>query len=393
MKRIAIISALSLLIATCREPYVSPVKLPNLGYLVVEGAINSGQGSTSIFLSRTTTLDNAARVSETGAQVWVEDQSGATYHLTEAGGGVYNISALNLDNSHKYRLRIVANEKEYVSDYVGVNTSPPIDSLTWSYDADGVHIAASTHDPTGQAKYFQWDYTEIWEIHSDYVPNAIYNPYDIYSVVFFNPGAPLAEDSSGFRCWKTDTSRNIIIGSSIKYAVDTLSQVVANVQHGSEKINIIYSINVRQFSYTQEGYDFLQKMKKNTEQLGSVFDAQPSELQGNIHSQSDPTELVVGYVSVCDVQEKRTFIPGSQLPGWNYSSGCYLLLEDNEDSVIKQKNYLKDGVTAIIVPFQWQLRTNLPPPFGKILTFTAAPVECVDCSVRGTKTKPPFWPY
>ena len=40
----------------CKEKYISPVSSPTTGYLVVEGAINSGLGATNITLSRTSGL-------------------------------------------------------------------------------------------------------------------------------------------------------------------------------------------------------------------------------------------------------------------------------------------------------------------------------------------------
>src|SRR6202012_4114028 len=83
----------------------------------------------------------------------------------------------------------------------------------------------------------------------------------------------------------------------------------------SEKVETKYSIIVRQYALTQEAYNFYQNIKKNTEQLGSIFDAQPSQLSGNIHNVTNPNEPVVGYVTVSTVQSKRIFIAHESLPG------------------------------------------------------------------------------
>ena len=58
MKKIVYCLLVLLAAAGCKEKYVSPVISPATGYLVVEGTINSGQGTTTITLSRTTKLDN-----------------------------------------------------------------------------------------------------------------------------------------------------------------------------------------------------------------------------------------------------------------------------------------------------------------------------------------------
>ena len=39
---------LLLFFVACKEKYISPVSSPTTGYLVVEGAINSGLGATNI---------------------------------------------------------------------------------------------------------------------------------------------------------------------------------------------------------------------------------------------------------------------------------------------------------------------------------------------------------
>jgi hypothetical protein len=331
---------------------------------------------------------------ETGATVMVQGENSVTFPLTETVRGEYTALGLSLDLNTKYRLRIVANNKEYLSDYVTVNQNPPIDSISWNLADDGVHIAANTHDPTNQAKYFQWDYVSTWEFHSDYIPGTKYSDTNPYFVVYFDPIKYTLHDSSKYKCWQSDTSTQFILGSTIKYDVDTISNLLTVIPSGSEQLSVLYSINVRQYIYSKEGYEFLQKMKKNTEQLGTVFDAQPSELQGNIHSVSNSDEIVVGYVSACNVQEKRAFINNADVPGWDYASGCVLLQNQNNDPAYISLNYYDaDGKTAHILPIDYITRNpSFPPPNGVIFTFTAADINCVDCRLRGTDIKPAFWP-
>ena len=66
----------------------------------------------------------------------------------------------------------------------------------------------------------------------------------------------------------------------------------------------------------------MQKMKKNTEQVGTLFDAQPSQISGNFKCLTNPGELVIGFVEVTEEQTKRAFIYNSQVPGWSYNMIC-----------------------------------------------------------------------
>jgi hypothetical protein len=51
---------------------------------------------------------------------------------------------------------------------------------------------------------------------------------------------------------------------------------------GDERISSRYSTLVRQFAISPNTYNYWQNLK-NTEQLGTLFDAQPSQLVGNAH--------------------------------------------------------------------------------------------------------------
>ena len=70
----------------CRQPYNPPIAKTNLGYLVVDGTIISGQDSTIINLSRTQNINDSIYFinnPETGAAVSVVGANGDTYSLFE----------------------------------------------------------------------------------------------------------------------------------------------------------------------------------------------------------------------------------------------------------------------------------------------------------------------
>ena len=105
-------------------------------------------------------------------------------------------------------------------------------------------------------------------------------------------------DTTIYKCWKTLNSTSIIIGSSESLSTDIIYLPFHFIENGSEKLSILYSMKLKQYAVSHEKYLFLQKMKKNTEQTGSLFDPQPSQLSGNIHCLTDPNETVIGYVEI-----------------------------------------------------------------------------------------------
>ena len=374
---------LVVLAAGCKEKFVSPVPQVESGYLVVEGVANDGGGQTNIRLSRTTRLDNAAITKETGAVVKLEGSNNLSLPLIETIPGNYTIDNLQLDPSVKYRLSITTtNNQEYLSDFVSVRPNPPIDSVNWVRDGDGVHIFVDTHNPQNNSLYYQWEYEETWEFHSAYATTLKYerfpppNSHLISGVIFRDQSDPQI-----YACWQFNSSSTLLLGSSAKLSRDIIHLPLTSVPPASWKMSVLYSIFVRQYAWSKEGYEFLEKMKKNTENVGSVFDAQPSELNGNIHCMTDPSQQVIGFFNICTIREQRIWIYNSQLPRWGYSPGCREeIIENNKDSIAA-----KALGKLPVEPEKWN-------PFGGIETFYAAPDGCVDCTIKGTNVKPTYWP-
>src|SRR4051794_27985751 len=103
----------------CKEKYVPPFEAPANGYLVVEGNINNGNTTTSVILTRTSTLTATDRIYEKGAIVTIEGKDNSVVQLPEGLNGHYNVASLNLNTSQEYRLHIkTTSGKEYLSDFV-----------------------------------------------------------------------------------------------------------------------------------------------------------------------------------------------------------------------------------------------------------------------------------
>ena len=357
----------------CREPYKPDlISSPN-AYLVIEGVLNAGNGPTTIRLSRTFKLDDTAKMKgERNAKVLVEGKDNTTRQLIMDGDGIYTSPGLNLVLKNEYRLRIItANGKEYLSDYVLAKYTPPIDSLGFKQDDKGVEIHVSTHDDSGGTRYYHWDYDETWEIRTYYFSSYKYLNGQV--VVRF-PGDYVNT------CWKYGSSSNILLGSSAHLQSDNIFRApVAFFSNGDEKLNVRYSILLRQYALDKQGYEFYEMMKKNTESLGTIFDAQPLELKGNIRCTSDPNELVIGYVSAAVAVQKRFFISERELFRWNFYENCpSILVKNNPDSIKAAHNSGLDFYSAI------------PGPF--ITHYMAAVPTCVDCTQRGgSLIRPSYW--
>jgi hypothetical protein len=366
-----------LFFAGCKVPYDPPVNSSKTHYLVVDGYLN-GNGTTTIKLSRTRSIskgDTAADIMEKGALLVIEDESNNIWPpLNEIGNGIY-AGNYALFPGNRYRLHITtANGKEYLSDFVSFKQAPPIDNITWDFKNGGVQLYANTHDPKNSTRFYRWSFEETWEFHSTYNSQLIWND-QLLKVV------PRTEQVD--TCWQKRNSTGIFLGSSAKLNEDVINEAPINlISQGDQRISVLYSILVTQYALDSTGYNYWNAMKRNTENIGSIFDPQPNQLRGNIHCTTDTSENVVGYVGAGSTQQKRTFISNSQMPSdWNSPSFCFIT-NVPDDSIVY---YLGGGLGLIPID------TIMSPPDSRF-GYTSSFINCVDCTYYGTNVKPGFWP-
>lgn len=321
-----------------------------------------------------------------GATVTVESDQNSSVPLYDINNnGHYYSPALNLSPTQKYRLRIKINASEYLSDFEPVKLTPPIDSVGYTVQNGNVNLYVNAHDATNNTHYYRWDYDETWMFHAKYE-----------SVFILDQGTNTIQarrpDQMAYYCFGNTTSSNIVLTSTEKLAKDIVYQsLLTQMPLTSEKVETKYSILVRQYALTPDAYAFYQNIKKNTEQLGSIFDAQPSQLSGNIHSVSNPNEPVIGYITVSNIQSKRIFIAHEALPGDVQPVYPY---DCEQDSAYYSQP--KTGVnqvqnTLVNPPIDYIPTSAIKNSLGQIIGYLYSTIPCTDCTLRGTTQTPPFW--
>ncbi|RYY13751.1 MAG: DUF4249 domain-containing protein [Chitinophagaceae bacterium] len=360
-----------MLFVSCIKSFNPPaISAANLNMLVVDGYIVPGS-ATTIRLSRTLNItDSFHVVPEQNAQLFLEGQTGTSTAFQTGFDGTYTCPTAFIALDDQYRLRIKLQDgKEYLSDFVPVKQSPTIDSVEWEEEKD-VNIYVTTHDPTGNARYYKWEYEETTEYRANY--EAVLDWID-NQFVFLEP------DQIKYRCWKYFNSTNIVLGNSAALSEDVINRNrIAIVPNDNTKIAHRYSILVKQYSLTADGYKYWQILQANTEQNGNLFDPQPAQLRSNIHSVNDPNELVVGFVSASTVTEKRIFIRATQIinrPSSPFATLCEPVFIGSQD------------------PAKLLNGTGMKPAFiSRSQGLAIAPAVCVDCTIQGgSLIKPSYW--
>lgn len=365
------------LLSSCVDPFEPNVKDSPDSLLVVNGFINSN-GPTTITLSRTQNLtDVTPPVPEENARIFLEEEGGTRNPLMGIGKGQYSVNTPGLTAGKRYRVHITtANNKVYTSEYVNITNTPPIETVTWKAQDNKLQIFVNSRQADNLTRYYRWQYEETWEYtsaHSTYLE--------------YKDGAVQNRKPDIYICWRTENSTEIILGNTLRLSQNIVSeQPVVSISARSPKLNRKYSILVKQFAQTPEEYQYWETLKKNTENIGTLFDPLPSQLNGNILCVSNPTEAVIGYVGAYSVTEKRMFVsytelPANWRPGTGYESCPPLDTVPNDPQdleVLGGGSYLPVG--------------EVIPPGARFPTaYTYSTIGCVDCRVRGTNVQPSFW--
>jgi len=276
----------------------------------------------------------------------------------------------------KYQLHVITFDgTEYESEWVELRKVPEIDSLYWTYEEketanpdekiQGVQIYLTTEDPQNETWYYRWEWIETWE----------------FNTPFIAAGRPTLHD-----CWKTVNSSDIEISTSKHQSVDVIkNHPLAFISQNSNRLGIMYSMLVRQYSLSPEAYSFWKQLQDINQKMGSLFDPTPMAVLGNIHGVDDPDIPVLGYFQASAVSQKRIFVDRSDLPedmvistGYEY---CEItILQDPTqiqiDDIVRNGWVFLDTYTFIGITY-WR--------------FTNAQ-SCYDCTAEGVNKMPSYWP-
>jgi len=385
MNRAAYIYLLGLLlIATqCKRDYSPTVLQTNPNWLVIDGFINTGANSTTTFsLSRTQQLSDSVSTNspELQAAVTIIAGNGNSYSLQDIGNGAYTSPQMTLDPAQKYKLQIATrNGSKYLSDTVSVRSAPPIDSLSWRQDdsSGNVIVSVNTHDPSGNSHYYRWFYTETWEYHAPLQSQLqLLNGEIEYAI------DSLTQQFLIYYCWRSDNSTDIVLGNTTAFGQDRVSQQpIGTIPRGAQKISIKYSMLASQYVLTPDAYQYWLTLQKNTQNLGTLFDPQPSQLAGNIHCLTNPKEPVIGYLSAGSVQQQRLFIDNKQVSNWDtLVLECPIIQIPRDPDNFHVYNY----PDTLWGPYYF----STSPPVLNLSKRT-----CLDCRLQGgTLQKPSYWP-
>jgi hypothetical protein len=262
---------------------------------------------------------------------------------------------------------------------------------------DGVTIYANSFDPTGNSRYYRYEFEETYLILAPFAisPEEVIvlsdlPPYSIDTSVTTQPRS--REERT---CFNTLFSNTIVQTQTTGLQEDRVSRFPIHFLEGNNPIiRDRYSINVIQYVQSLEAFTYYSVLNELSDSESVLSQNQPGFINGNITSNENPDEKVIGFFEITSVSSKRLFFNFFDIfPDINrpfYFTECVLdspRLVDEDDPIISPLIDLIQSNSLRHVETNTDFFGNADPdtPYRMVNR------PCGDCTVFGTNVKPEFW--
>lgn len=293
-----IITALSLTIlstlTTCLDPIDFTTTTPAHS-LVVEGQLTTGELGNYVYLSRVSEFGKRYRLPVTGAAVRVINDAGDAFPFAETTPGFYeliNPMVTKGISGRQYHLDVIlADGTAYATDSEIMPMPVSIDTmfLNISNQSNGrIDVSVNTKFP----EYTSWLKYKVVENYS----------FDESAWSIFVPSKTCYFQLAALTPFYLATNENNTATGLDHFLVGTRTFLTSR-----EFSRGRHYFSVFQYAETPKAYAYFDKLNKLLSLNGSVFDAPPAAIDGNLYLVSNPEEKTLGYFELAAVDTMRRF--------------------------------------------------------------------------------------
>ncbi|MFT4849640.1 MAG: hypothetical protein ACI83B_002184 [Sediminicola sp.] len=357
--------------------------------LVIEATITNENKNQEILLSRTYQTEDDGPPPERNASVEIL-AGGSSYVFEELEPGRYvSTFPFSAQPSIDYILSITtSNGRTYSSTPTILSQTTQIDAVyaireTGDQGTNGMSIYVDSFDPTGNSKYYRYSYEETYKIIAPrWVPEDLVLTDANNCIVDLRATRPQEERI----CYNTVSSTTINQFSTNSLTEDRVTRhLIRFIDSEDFIISWRYTILVNQYIQSREAYAYFETLN-NFASEGSLFSQiQPGYFEGNVSSETNPNEIVIGFFDVSSVSSQRLyfnyedFYPDEPLPPLEYSCEEFELFRL---SLYGACGTLISGLLTDNVVFYTGSAIG---PYNMVLR------ACGDCTALGSNVVPYFW--
>ena len=356
---------------SCVYPYEVNLQSPAEQILVVDGNIVLGRDASLSVLSMKSMRDTPGG-SYSRANIedwWVEDDAGTQYKPTSAYG---KASMKTAPEGRGYRMVMKIEGKTYSTPFQQPLPAPEIKSLELWADNEQVHVGISLEDKPEAFGYSAISLEEIWEFHAQFKPEYDYNGIGVYEL---EPDDPAIH----YWCWAKTTSPSELLLDYSQYGGGVDQFAIHAFPREDNRNHKNYTIKASVRSISRDEAVYLKNLDNKAVQGNNLFSLNPGEVPGNVFCEDDPSEQVLGYVSL-KAYSARTAHIGNQ----------YLLEEEMDDNRwftnLPYADWYEYYYERNWRPVRFYMPDDAEGP-GKVMGWVER--RCVDCEFAGGLLKKP----
>lgn len=298
-------------VSSCTEQYVFQSNTFE-SILVVQANITNELKTQEIKITRSYRLEEYGPPTEEGVNVYVTEDGSKSYEFEfEKVTGLYVSKApFQAVPEKSYQLHFTTKEGKSYSSSIEtltpvneINVEPKIETIDGE---KGVQIRVTSFDPSAKSLFYRYEYDETYKIVApDWKPNKLIvapfttNGFPDFIVV------PREEETRV--CFTTKKSDNLILANTTDLSEDRIDLPIRFIGITEPILNERYSIIVRQYVQSLESYTYYNTLKKLSSSESIFSQVQPGFNYGNLKSDDNADEKIVGYFEVSSVSSKRIF--------------------------------------------------------------------------------------
>lgn len=374
----------------CTEPYILVTNTYEEA-LVVEATITNEIKIQEITLTKTSQFEDKETHIESGAEVYIIDNTGTRYDFKEESGKYISTVEFQAISGREYQLYIKTKDgRSFESSAENLSPNNPIQDIKAVVETNdnvrGVSIRVYNNDATNTAKYYRYKYEETYKIIS---PN--WNSRKATVIPALNdtlyPTIKLIRNSINTQvCYGAKNSTDIILTSTTELNENRVDFPVRFISDQNYIISHRYSILVHQYTENLAAYTYYKKLQKISSSGSILSPIQPGFLYGNIKSIKNPNDKIIGYFDVASISTKRIYFnyvdlfPLEALPP--YYTEC--------EEVPFKFCFKGEGCSGrdLVSGIKWNKFTYIT---NQEINYKMVPAPCGDCTTFSSNIKPLFW--
>lgn len=297
------------------EPYQFQVEQTERD-IVISGLLTDKPGAHQVSISYTYPIDQETNIPISGAAVWIQDSDGFSISLEEASPGNYQTVDDFYGVAGKYYTLYVENAggKNYQSSPQIMPLPAKLDSLYGKYEIlpssvdetndAGVQLYMDSYQETDSIFNYRFEYLESYQMR---VPVPSLLDWEGTGPSFRVFPRPKSVET----CYRSGRPGSILLTTTKgQVEPDVIEYPLQFIPQSGPQLLFEYAIEVKQYSLSEETYEYYRTLKEVNESGGSFFDKQKGTIYGNLFEAGAPENAILGYFEVAgESSSSRRFKP------------------------------------------------------------------------------------